>query len=116
VTEGVFDRASTESALVRAFPTGPVPSLLVPETELVALVMTAREVVFSAVALESDLLDALDQTSEPFADFLDLPYGEMTERREQLTTAARHVSAWIDAGCITLVPVHDIRLLAEALR
>lgn len=121
----VFDRDTTGTALVRAFHAGPVEALLVPEELLVALVLTAREVVFRPDMFDDgsgpkhllprDLIDSLDQTSEPFADMLDLPFSESTIRRGELCVSAGHVRDWLDAGCITIPPAHHIRALVESI-
>lgn len=119
-----MDRADVGRALDRALRIGPTAALLVPEAELVALVMAARQAVFCPDMfnpgdgpkhmLPPQMLDDLDKTSEPFADMLDLPFSESSDRRKALQLAATHVRAWIDAGCITLPPVDDIRLLIGA--
>jgi len=117
-----IESADLGKVLGRAFPIGPTAALLVPEAELVALVLAAREVAFfpfddlGEINTPLSLLDDLDRTSEPFADMLDLPLTESTERRTMIVAAALHVRAWLDAGCITLPPIHDIRSLVEALK
>ena len=114
-----MDSNEMTRALVSAFPApGPVPALLVSEAEFVALVLAARDVVNNEEdnMVSTRDLAALDRASEPFSDLLGplLEYG--SDRNEQTRNAADLVLAWLDADCMTIPPVHHLRVLVEALR
>lgn len=120
-----MDRNELTAPLMRSFPMDPVAGLIVPEDDLVPLVLAARSVVFCPDMFRDEtgvkhllapaLVDDLDKTSEPFADMLDLPFAEATARRKELAVSLAIVTAWLDAECITLPPVHHIRALVDAL-
>lgn len=117
-----MDRSDLGPAFKRAFQVGPTAALLVPEADIVALTLAARETTFAATPsygpncnVPKGLLDDLDKTSEPFADMLDLPFSEASARRERLVQSAEIVRNWLDAGCLTIPPVYHIRSLMEAV-
>jgi hypothetical protein len=113
-----MDRADMTRELNRAYQVEPpVPAVVVPERDLAELTAAARELAAwpdGGVDLEGGLT-ILDALSEPFADMLDLPHDAASQRLRELRASRDHVAAWLDAGCITLPPVHHIRALVESL-
>lgn len=110
-----MDRADFRNAIIRAVPLPePRPAVIVPEGDLARLTLAARETVFAVEPPTVEVVE-LDVASEPFVDMLDLPHAKATAVRAALRDAGNRVRMWIDAGCITLPPVKDIRALVEAI-